>query len=51
MLSISDEAKHLGYVVVSNGFDRIRRPYSIIGEFGTHILVGNKQGVSGVTNS
>ena len=29
-------------MVVSNGFDRIRRPYSIIGEFGTNISVGIK---------
>ena len=33
-------------MVVSNGFDRIRRPYSSIGEFGTHISVGNKYGVA-----
>ena len=31
---------HPGSVVVSNGFDRVRRPYSIIGEFWTHISVG-----------
>ena len=40
--------EHLGSVVVGIGFDRIRRPYSIIGEFGTHISVGNKYGVPGI---
>jgi len=35
-------------VVVSNGFDRIRRPYSIIGEFGAHISFGNRYGVLGI---
>jgi len=35
-------------VVVSNGFDRIRRPYSIIDEFGTKISAGNKYGVPGI---
>ena len=32
-------------MVVSNGFNRIRRPYSIIREFGMHIWVGNRYGV------
>ena len=36
---------HLGSVVVSNGFGRIRWLYSIIDEFGMHISVGNKYGV------
>ena len=35
-------------MVVSNGFDRIRRPYSIIGEFVLHISVGIKYGVHGI---
>ena len=35
-------------MVVSNGFDRIQRPYSIIGEFGTHISAGIKYGVRGI---
>ena len=34
-------------MVVSIGFDRIRRPYSRIGEFGAHISVGNKHGDPG----
>ena len=35
-------------MVVSNGFDRIRRPYSIIRELGMHISVGNKYGGPGI---
>jgi len=34
-------------VAVSNGFDRIRRLYSIIVEFGVHISVGIKYVVHG----
>jgi hypothetical protein len=39
---------HLGSVVVGNGFDSIRWLYSIIGEFGAHISVGNKYGAPGI---
>jgi len=35
-------------VVVSNGFDRICRPYSIIREFETHISAGNKYDSLGI---
>ena len=31
-------------MVVSNGFDRIRWPYSIIREFGSYVSVGNEYG-------
>ena len=35
-------------MVIRNGFDKTRRPYSIIGKFGMYISPGNKYGVHGI---
>ena len=47
---MADQPRSTQYAIRNTQYETIRRPYSIIREFGTRKSVGNKYGVRGIHN-